>query len=378
MVEQVHDQGRILNTVHAQPLSPLGARREEARDFLVVHVFLLGPQQVAGHRVQLVVREAELVPADGVHVDGDEAGDADLGVGPQEALARVVGAPDLADAAGPDLAQGGRVDAVDVPGPVQDVGPVKVGHVVARHNLYAEVPDELEEGVEHVELRGELVDLNPLYVLAGAQGQQDTAVAPDLLPRGPEDAGDLQDQVSFAGGRGKALLPQALDIEGQGRVGGPGAVLAPDREVAHLAVVLELGVRVPVLEAGDGAAAAIPAKGDKVVVQDEAPRGVHVGLEDLAPVLVLQPRGHVRHAVGAGEGDLVVDAGPVAVAHDGTARDPLHRDPAGGLAVEGAGLQGGEHGKLHVQALRSAGVEVGLLPKHVHTHAGPVGLAPAQ
>ncbi|AAK95474.1 ECRF4 [Macacine gammaherpesvirus 4] len=378
MVEQIHDQGRILHAVHAQPPAPPGALCKEARDLLVVHVLLFGPQQVPGHRVQLVVREAELVPAHSVHVNGDEAGDADLGVGPEEALPGVVGPPDLADAPGPDLAQGGRIDAVDVPGPVQDVGPVKVGHVVAGHDLHAEVPDELEEGVEHVQLRGELVDLNPLYVFAGAQRQQDAAVAAGLLPRGPEDAGDLQDQVSLVGGRGKALLPQTLDIEGQGRVGGPGAVLAPDREVAHLAVILELGVRVPLLQAGDGAAAAVPAKGHKVVVQDEAARRVHVGFEDLAPVLVLQPRGHVRHAVGVGEGDFVIDAGLVAVAHDGAARDPLHRDPAGGLAVKGACPEGVEDGKLHVQALRRACVEVGLLPKHVHAHAGPVSLAPAQ
>ncbi len=132
------------------------------------------------------------------------------------------------------------------------------------------------------------------------------------------------------------------------------------------------------LEAGDGAAAAVPAKGDKVIVQDKAARGIHVGLKDPTPVLVLQPRGHVTHTVGMGEGDLVVVAGMVAVAHNGTARDLLHRDPAGGPAVEGAGLEGAEDCKLHVQTLRRAGVEVGLLPKHVHTHAGPIGLAPAQ
>ncbi len=40
--------------------------------------------------------------------------------------------------------------------------------------------------------------------------------------------------------------------------------------------------------------------------------------------------------------------------------------------------RGAEDCKLHVQTLRRAGVEVGLLPKHVHTHAGPIGLAPAQ
>nr|pir hypothetical protein - mouse [Mus musculus] len=120
---------------------------------------------------------------------------------------------------------------------------------------------------------------------ARCQRQQDAPIAPGLLPCRPEDAGYLQDQVSLVGGRGEALLPQTLDIEGQGLVGGPGAVFTPDREVAHLTVVLELGVRVPVLEAGDGAAAAVPAKGDKVIVQDKAARGIHVGLKDPTPCL---------------------------------------------------------------------------------------------